>query len=105
MPPVTTTDASAAPSGIPLLHRLVDDASVFPPGNASLADAVRGHAVHRSAWYAGCVGPLLVPAASTADLVQVLDAPDAVASPTAHQPLEVVLIARPGAAPGTTTAA
>ncbi|MFL6170245.1 MAG: hypothetical protein ACJ711_11280 [Ornithinibacter sp.] len=105
MPPVTTTDASAAPSGIPLLHRLVDDASVFPPGNASLADAVRGHAVHRSAWYAGCVGPLLVPAASVADLVQVLDAPDAVASPTAHQPLEVVLIARPGAAPGTTTAA
>ena len=105
MPPVTTTDASAAPSGIPLLHRLVDDAAVFPPGNAPLADAVSGHAVHHSAWYADCVGPLLVPAASVADLVQVLDAPDAVGSPTAAHPLDIVLIARPGADPGTTTAA
>ena len=105
MPPVTTTDASAAPSGTRLLHRLVDDAAVFPPGNASLADAVSGHAVHRSAWYADCVGPLLVPAASVADLVHVLDAPDAVASATAAQPLAIVLVARPGAAPGTTTAA
>ena len=57
-----------------LLRGLVDDAAVYPPGNASLAEAVAGHAVHRSAWYAGCIGPLLVPAAAVADLVTVLDA-------------------------------
>ena len=45
-----------------------------------------GHAVHRSASYAGCVGPLLVPAAAVADLVRVLDEQDAVASPTARCP-------------------
>ena len=105
MPPVTTTDASAAPSGIALLHRLVDDAAVFPPGNAPLVQAVSGHAVHRSAWYADCVGPLLVPAASAADLVSVLDAQDAGASPSADHPLDIVLIARPGANPATTTTA
>ena len=64
-----------------------------------------GHAVHLSAWYADCVGPLLVPASSVADLVQVLDAPDAGDSPTAADPVDVVLIARPGADPGTTTTA
>jgi hypothetical protein len=102
MPTVTTTDASTAPSSTPLLHRLVDDAAVFPPGNAPLADAVRGHALHRSAWYAACVGPLLVPAASVADLVTVLDAVDpgdAEHSPAAAAPLDIVLIARPGAGP------
>ena len=105
MPPVTTTDTTAAPSGIPLLHGLVDDAAVFPPGNAPLADAVSGHAAHRTAWYADCIGPLLVPAASVADLVKVLDAPDAAGSPTADHLLDVVLIARPGADPGTASAA
>jgi hypothetical protein len=105
MPPVTTTDASAATSGIPLLHRLVDDAAVFPPGNAPLAQAVSGHAVHRSAWYADYVGPLLLPAAAFTDLVQVIDLQDDVASSSAERPLDVVLIARPGADPATTTAA
>ncbi len=103
MPPVTTTDAS---TGGPLLHRLVDDAAVFPPGNAPLAEAVAGHAVHRSAWYADAIGPLLVPAASVADLVRVLDLRDAVAAPGAvAAPLALVLIARPGADPAMTAAA
>jgi hypothetical protein len=84
-----------------LLRGLVDDAAVFPPGNASLTDAVTAHAVHRSAPYAGCVGPLLVPAASVADLARVLDQPDAAAA----TPLELVLVARPGADPATVTAA
>src|SRR6478735_1769821 len=105
MPPVTTTDASTASTG-PLLHRLVDDAAVFPPGNAPLPDAVRGHALHREAWYADVVGPLLVPAAAVADLVRVLDLRDAVAVPgVVADPLELVLVARPGADPATMTAA
>jgi hypothetical protein len=47
-----------------LLHGFVDDAAVFPPGSASLADAVVEHRGHRGAWYAEMVGPLLVPASS-----------------------------------------
>jgi hypothetical protein len=47
-----------------LLNGLVDDAAVFPPGSASLPDAVAEHRVHRAAWYADMVGPLLVPASA-----------------------------------------
>jgi hypothetical protein len=54
---------SRAPSPIPpLFARLLDDAAVFPPGNASLAEALSAHGQHRAAWYADLVGPLLVPA-------------------------------------------
>jgi len=88
-----------------LLSGLVDDAAVFPPGNAALADAVSQHAVHLDAWYADCVGPLLVPASAVADLVRVLDEQDAVSEPDATAPLDLVLVARPGADPATTTAA
>lgn len=45
----------------PLLRRLVDDAAVFPPGNASLPEALAGHERHRAAWYADLIGPLLLP--------------------------------------------
>nr|WP_228532527.1 hypothetical protein [Micromonospora sp. ANENR4] len=41
---------------------MVDDAAVFPPGNAPLPDAVTAHRTHRTAWYADMVGPLLLPA-------------------------------------------
>src|SRR5690349_3484016 len=40
---------------------LLDDAAVFPPGNAPLPDAVAAHREHRAAWYAPMVGPLLLP--------------------------------------------
>jgi hypothetical protein len=44
-----------------LLRGFVDDAAVFPPGSATLADAVTAHRDHRASWYADMVGPLLVP--------------------------------------------
>jgi hypothetical protein len=47
-----------------LLARLVDDAAVFPPGNAPLPEAVAAHHAHRAAWYAELIGPLLVPASA-----------------------------------------
>jgi hypothetical protein len=47
-----------------LFDGLVDDAAVFPPGNAPLDRALIGHRRHREAWYAGLVGPLVVPASS-----------------------------------------
>ncbi|MEU4530987.1 hypothetical protein AB0F49_22430 [Micromonospora ureilytica] len=49
-----------------LLHGLVDDAAVFPPGSAALHDALAAHRQHRAAWYADLVGPLLIPASDVA---------------------------------------
>jgi hypothetical protein len=43
-----------------LFAGLIDDAAVFPPGNASVPDAVRRHREHRSAWFAPLIGPLVV---------------------------------------------
>ncbi|MGC9668157.1 hypothetical protein ACNTMW_16580 [Planosporangium sp. 12N6] len=45
----------------PVFAGLLDDAAVFPPGNAPLAGAVAAHREHRAAWHAPMVGPLLVP--------------------------------------------
>ncbi|MFB9239974.1 hypothetical protein ACFFWC_31355 [Plantactinospora siamensis] len=47
-----------------LFDGLVDDAAVFPPGSASVPDAVAAHRRHRAAWYADLVGPLLLPASA-----------------------------------------
>lgn len=62
---------SAPPAGAdaripPLLAGLVDDAAVFPPGNAPLPEALTAHAQHRLAWYADLVGPLLLPVSKLA---------------------------------------
>lgn len=39
---------------------LVDDAAIFPPGNAPLADAVAAHVARRGEWYADLVGSFVV---------------------------------------------
>jgi hypothetical protein len=52
---------------------LVDDAAVFPPGSASLPEAVVAHRAHRGAWYADLIGPLLVPATALRDLPPLLE--------------------------------
>lgn len=57
-----------------LFTRLFDDAAVFPPGSAPLAEAVSGHRQHRQAWYADLVGPLLVPASALRELPPLLRA-------------------------------
>ncbi len=56
----------------PLLAQLLDDAAVFPPGSATLPDAVAAHREHRRAWYAALVGPLLVPASQLTELTRLL---------------------------------
>jgi hypothetical protein len=84
-------DRPAEPS---LFASLVDDAAVFPPGNAPLPEAVRRHRVHRTSGYAACVGPLLVPASAAGALVELLEG----------QPLRVGVIGRPGT-PGSEVAA
>jgi hypothetical protein len=52
----------------PLLTGLVDDAAMFPPGSAPLAEALSAHREHRDSWYAQLIGPLLVPAVDAADV-------------------------------------
>ena len=51
---------------------LCDDAAVFPPGLAPLADAVPAHRAHRAAPYAGLVGPLVLPASALDELYPLL---------------------------------
>jgi hypothetical protein len=49
---------------------LVDDAAVFPPGNATVPDAVVAHRTHKAAWYSDVVGPLLVRASDVVDMLE-----------------------------------
>ena len=61
--------SGSSPRRLPRAVRgLIDDAAVFPPGNAPLPEAVTAHRVHRTSWYAPLVGPLLVPASRVGDL-------------------------------------
>jgi hypothetical protein len=54
-----------------LFARLVDDSAFFR-GAGSVAEAVTGHRVHRDAWYADLIGPLILPASALAHLPAVL---------------------------------
>ncbi len=87
-----------APPGLPpgLTEALVDDAAVFPPGNAALADAIVEHRRHRSATYRRQVGPLLLPAGQAAAAAELL---------RVGERLRVALIVRPGADAGAIPAA
>ncbi len=89
-----------------LVDGLLDDAAVFPPGDAPLPVAVTRHQSHRQAWYAAAVGPLLVPAHAVADLIDLLGSIDPIdpIDPIDHSDpagpvtgcLEIGVIARPG---------
>ena len=52
---------STAGSSVPeFLRGLVDDAAIFPPGNAPLDEALEAHHRHRRAAHADLVGPFVV---------------------------------------------
>ncbi len=55
---------------------LVDDAAIFPPGNAPLAEAVRDFREHQSEPYADLVGPFVVSDVRLPELVEVLGGAD-----------------------------
>jgi hypothetical protein len=84
----------------PLLRGLVDDAAVFPPGSAPLPEAVAAHRVHRDAWYAAMVGPLLVPTSSLRQLAPLVGGGvgGAAQRGTAGVPLDIGLIGDTGLA-------
>jgi len=54
-----------------LFAGLLDDAAVFPPGNAPLPAALAAHRDHHAAWYAELVGPFVFPAARLGELAGV----------------------------------
>lgn len=59
--PAAPNLGDAAPGAVPALFRgLFDDAAVFPPGSATLPDALEAHRRHTASWYADAVGPLVV---------------------------------------------
>lgn len=87
---------SAARLNDALLTALVDDAAIFPPGNAELERAVVEHRQHRAATYAPCVGPLLVRTADAEALAALL---------RPAERLGVALVVRPGVDPSTLPAA
>jgi hypothetical protein len=80
-------------SGVPEAWAgLVDDAAIFPPGDAPLADAVAAYTQRRDEWYADLVGPLVV---RDTDLPGV----------PAELPVSVVLTGGAGAVAGVATVA
>jgi hypothetical protein len=66
---------------------IVDDAAIFPPGDAPLPDAVAAYQSRRNEWYADLVGPLVV---------RDTDLPDV----PADVPVSVVLTGGAGAVAG-----
>lgn len=80
------------------LTGLVDDAAIFPPGNAPLPDAVAAHRGHRGAAYAEMVGPFLVGDQRLGDLLDELGVDPSAAGPTpAAGPLPVAVVVSGGA--------
>ncbi|HCT78677.1 MAG TPA: hypothetical protein DGT23_19260 [Micromonosporaceae bacterium] len=63
----------------PLLVQLLDDAAVFPPGSASLPEALDSHRDYRTTWYSDLVGPLLVPASQVKTLSSMLRPEESIA--------------------------
>lgn len=65
-----TTDPEVVPA---FLQAFVDDAAIFPPGNAPLEQAVADHRGHRSAAYADLVGGFVVSDVKVADLGRLVE--------------------------------
>jgi hypothetical protein len=57
-----------------LLHDLLDDASLFPPGNQPMPAAVAAHVSHEGAWFADLTGPFVCPETKLTDLGRALTA-------------------------------
>jgi hypothetical protein len=68
-PPVLSDDLQRN-----LLHDLLDDASLFPPGNLPMPAAVAAHASHQTAWFSELTGPFVCPETKIAELGRALTA-------------------------------
>jgi hypothetical protein len=55
-----------------LLHDLLDDASLFPPGSLPMHDAVAAHVRQENAWFSELTGPFVCPETKIAELRRAL---------------------------------
>jgi hypothetical protein len=79
-------------TGVPALFvALVDDAAMFPPGNAGVAEAVVAHQGYRRSWFAAMVGPLVVSDQKLAELGPALRRADATPA-TGAEDLDVSVV-------------
>jgi hypothetical protein len=53
-----------------LLRDLIDDAALFPPGNAPFHTAVPAHRGYRQSWFEPMIGPLLIPQTRLGELAE-----------------------------------
>jgi hypothetical protein len=68
-PPVLSDDIQRN-----LLHSLLDDASLFPPGNLPMPAAVAAHASNEKTWFSELTGPFVCPETKLAELGRALTA-------------------------------
>lgn len=59
-----------------LLHDLLDDASLFPPGNLPMPAAVAAHVSHETSWFSEMTGPFVCPETRLSELGRALTAAD-----------------------------
>jgi hypothetical protein len=71
------------------LQQLVDDAAIFPPGNAPLAEAVIAHRNHRRADHGALVGPFVVSDTRLPELIKI--------TTDGSEPLAVTVVVTGGA--------
>lgn len=85
--------------GVPpvLLAGLLDDAATFPPGNASVDDAVKARAMYEDAWFAELLGAVVVRADRVQPLVDAL-AETGASARTSTAPLPVAVTVPEGLA-------
>ena len=57
-----------------LLYALLDDASLFPPGNLPMAAAVAAHLNHEKAWFSALTGPFVCGDTKLVELARALTA-------------------------------
>jgi hypothetical protein len=74
-PPTQWPNTPSGPAGAvpPVLIELIDDAAIFPPGNAPMAAAVLAHRRQHLGPYANLVGRFVCPASRITELRAVLD--------------------------------
>src|SRR6476646_1334025 len=79
------------------LAAFVDDAAIFPPGNAPLEQAVSDHVAHRDEPHAELVGGFVVSDVKLPDLQEVVEQRAQRAISGDHTPLEVNVVVTGGA--------
>ena len=66
--------STAGPGALGVLFaELIDDAALFPPGDAPITEAVPAHLTHDSGAHSGLLGRFLCPVSKLADLKPLLD--------------------------------